>query len=255
MFNGNNRGRRAVLALAVSGLALSSLSTGAAAAQPATTMCGKYASTQVEGGRYIVQNNVWGADTQQCVSVDGSSFTVTTANHDKATNGSPASYPSIYAGCHYGNCTTNTGLPVRADRMTEATTSWDITTPDTGTYNAAYDLWFDPQPSKSGQNAAELMIWVDHRGDIQPIGSPVGTVTIDGAQWEVWTGDAGWNVISYVRTETTDSVDLDLTAFSADAVERGSVEPSWYLNSVQAGFEPWINGTGLATNDFSVNVG
>lgn len=232
-----------------------SVITGIASAQPATTLCGKYDSTRVANGNYVVQNNVWGASTDQCLGVDGTSFTVTTAEHAKPTDGSPAGYPSIYRGCHYGNCTAGDALPLRADRMNNLSTSWDISTPDSGTYNAAYDLWFDPVANQSGQNAAELMIWVDRRGDIQPIGSPVATVTIDGARWEVWTGNTGWNVISYVRAEPTESVDLDLTAFTADAVERGSVGSNWYLNSVQAGFEPWVGGSGLATEDFSVSAG
>jgi cellulase/cellobiase CelA1 len=32
---------------------------------------------------------------------------------------------------------------------------------------------------------------------------------------------------------------------------RGYAQRSWYLTSVQAGFEPWIGGTGLAVNSFS----
>ncbi|PRW63665.1 GH12 family glycosyl hydrolase domain-containing protein [Actinopolyspora mortivallis] len=254
MVNGT-RGRLLGAVLFTTGVLASSTAVGTAAAQPATTLCDKYASTRVEDGRYIVQNNVWGAETRQCLDVDGTSFRVTTAEHDKPTDGAPAAYPSVYVGCHYDNCTTGDSLPLRADRMGEVRTHWDITTPDSGTYNAAYDLWFDPVANQSGQNAAELMIWVDRRGDIQPIGSPVATVTIDGTRWEVWTGGEDWNVISYVRAEPAESVDLDLSAFTADAVERGSVAPHWYLNSVQAGFEPWVGGAGLATNDFSVETG
>ncbi|WP_328796401.1 GH12 family glycosyl hydrolase domain-containing protein [Halosaccharopolyspora lacisalsi] len=209
----------------------------------------------MQDGGCIVQNNRWGARTEQCIDVSGTSFTVTTAEHDKATNGAPAGYPSIYAGCHYQNCTTGDDLPLSVADMGTVTSDWSTTTPQQGTYNVAYDLWFDPDPQQPAQNAAELMIWLDHRGDVQPIGSPVATVTIDGARWEVWTGDTGWNVISYVRVQPTDDVDdLDLAAFSEDAVRRGSVGENWYLTSVQAGFEPWIGGAGLATDDFALNV-
>jgi len=40
----------------------------------------------------------------------------------------------------------------------------------------------------------------------------------------------------------------------ADAVSRGYIASSWYLISVEAGFELWHGGAGLATNSFSVNV-
>ena len=33
---------------------------------------------------------------------------------------------------------------------------------------------------------------------------------------------------------------------------RGVVKSSWYMKSVQAGFEPWTGGPGLRTNSFSV---
>jgi hypothetical protein len=221
----------------------------------AETLCGKYASTTVEGGSYIVQNNVWGADTAQCIEVNGASFTVTTSDHDKATNGAPAGYPSIYAGCHYENCTVDSGLPLQVGAMDSVRSSWSTVVPQSGTFNVAYDLWFDPNPRQPAQNAGELMIWIDHQGPIQPIGSPVGTVNLAGATWEVWTGNIGWNVISYIRTQPTSAVqDLDLTAFSRDAVRRGSIGGDWYLTSVQAGFEPWQGGQGLATNAFSVST-
>jgi len=45
--------------------------------------------------------------------------------------------------------------------------------------------------------------------------------------------------------------DLPLSSFFADAVTRGVVRPDWYLTSVQAGFEPWTGGAGMATTAFS----
>jgi hypothetical protein len=121
-----------------------------------------------------------------------------------------------------------------------------------GYWNASYDLWFDPNPNQSGQNTgAELMIWGSHQGPPQPIGSKVGTASLAGATWDVWIGNIGWNVVSYVRQQTTNSLNLNLTEFTADAVRRGQVQNSWYLTSVQFGFEPWQGGPGLAVNSFS----
>ncbi|MGI5466288.1 GH12 family glycosyl hydrolase domain-containing protein [Streptomyces sp. CA-132043] len=225
-------------------------------AHAATELCQPFDSLSVDGGRYIVQNNVWGASTPQCLSVDGTSFTVTRAEHNNATNGAPASYPSIYAGCHYGNCTTGSGLPRRLDQLNEAVSSWSTSSPDAGVYDVAYDLWFDPNPNPTGQNAGELMIWNKFRGAVQPVGTKVASgVSVAGTTYDVWAGNIGWNVISYVRTSATDAVtSLDLRAFARDAAARGSLDASWYLTSVQAGFEPWQGGQGLRTNSFSLNV-
>src|SRR5690606_27295349 len=53
------------------------------------------------------------------------------------------------------------------------------------------------------------------------------------------------------------SINFNARDFILDAINRGSGfgSTSWYLTSVQAGFEPWIGGVGLAVNSFSATVG
>ena len=69
-------------------------------------VCGKTESTPVAGGRYEVQNNVWGANTRQCITAFDVGFVVDPAEHDKTDE--PAAYPSMVWGCNYGNCTRDT---------------------------------------------------------------------------------------------------------------------------------------------------
>ena len=228
-------------------------------AQAAPVICEKFGSTTVQGGRYVIQNNVWGADTAQCIDVNqNGGFTVTSAGHNNATNGAPAAYPSIYAGCHYANCSTGSGLPMQASssQFGSVQTSVTMSYPSGGTWDAAYDVWFDPTPRTDGQNTgAEIMIWLNRQGSIQPVGSQVGTANLLGATWNVWFGNIGWNVVSYVRTSATTSLNFAVDTFYSDAISRGYAQRSWYLTSVQAGFEPWVGGTGLAVNSFSYSVG
>ncbi|SDM40669.1 GH12 family glycosyl hydrolase domain-containing protein [Nonomuraea jiangxiensis] len=237
------------------------LATGlfAAPAQAAPVLCEKWGSTSIQSGRYVVMNNVWGADTAQCIDVNQSGgFTVTQSAHSKPTNGAPASYPAIYAGCHYATCTTGSNLPMQASASAFGSlrTSVSMTYPSSGTWDAAYDIWFDPTPRTDGQNTgAEIMIWLNRQGSIQPVGSQVGTVNLAGGSWQVWFGNIGWNVISYVRTSPTSSLDFTINTFYADAISRGYAQRSWYLTSVQAGFEPWVGGAGLAVNSFSFGTG
>ncbi|MEV4382678.1 cellulose binding domain-containing protein [Streptosporangium sp. NPDC049644] len=249
--------RRAVMAvLAALGLVL----TAGAVTAPAhadTTICEQYGTTTIQGGKYHVQNNNWGDDTRQCVNVTGLGFSVTEASHDRPTDGAPGSYPSIFAGCHRAQCTSGSGLPMRISdgRFNGIQTSVHMTYPSGGVYNAAYDIWLDPAPRTDGQNTgAEIMVWLNRVGPIQPIGSRVGTVSLAGASWEVWYGNVGWNVISYVRTLATTSIDFTVRTFVDDAVNRGHVQRSWYLTSVQAGFQPWVGQTGLAVNNFSYGI-
>ncbi|WP_214411739.1 GH12 family glycosyl hydrolase domain-containing protein [Sphaerisporangium fuscum] len=253
--------RRALRALAAVLAVAASALTGVAVAGPAradTAICQKYGSTTIAGGKYVVQNNNWGDDTQQCINVTGTGFTVTQASHNKPQNGAPGSYPSIYAGCHYANCSTGSGLPMRVSdsRFRSVQTSVRMTYPSTGVYDASYDIWFDPTARTDGQNTgAELMVWLNRTGSVQPVGSRVATVSLAGGTWDVWFGNTGWNVVSYVRTTPTSSISFPVSAFYDDMLARGYAQSSWYMTSVQAGFEPWVGGAGLAVNDFSYSVG
>jgi len=247
-----------VSALVVGGAGLFAVA-GAGPAQAAPVICEKFGGTYIQNNTRRVQNNVWGADTAQCIDVNqNGGFTVTQAGHNNATNGAPAAYPSIYAGCHWAQCTSGSSLPMQASSSQFAgiQTSVSMTYPSSGTWNAAYDLWFDPTPRTDGQNTgAEIMVWLNYQGSIQPIGSPVATVTLAGGTWQVWFGNVGWNVISYRRTSPTTSVNFAVNTFLSDAISRGYAQRSWYLTSVQAGFEPWVGGAGLAVNSFSYSVG
>ena len=237
------------VALVTAGLGVSTLTAPTAGAD--TQICDTFGSTPVSGGRYIVQNNEWGDSIQQCVNATDDGFTVVSGDHNVPTNGPPAAYPSIYAGCHYGNCTTGSGLPLQVGAFGSPHTSVSYTT-TSGQWDAAYDIWYDPTPNPPGQNTgAEMMIWGAHSGAPQPVGSKVGTADLAGATWDVWFGNIGWNVVSYVRQQPANSLDIGIKDFTSDAVNRGYVQTAWYLTSVQFGFEPWQGGPGLGVNSFS----
>ncbi|MBO4271062.1 glycosyl hydrolase family 5 [Microbispora triticiradicis] len=248
--------RMITASLAMLGSVAASLVVGQAA-HADTVICDKYGSTTVQNGKYVVINNVWGSSATQCINVTNTGFTVTQAQHNN-TGGTPAAYPAIYAGCHYANCSTNSGLPLQASnsQFNTVQTSVSMSYPSSGIYDAAYDIWFDPTPRRDGQNTgAEIMVWLNHTGSVQPVGSRVGTANIAGATWDVWFGNIGWNVISYVRTSPTNSISFAVRDFYDDTVNRGYGQRSWYLTSVQAGFEPWVGGAGLAVNNFSYSIG
>ena len=214
----------------------------------------------VDGGVYTVQNNEWGSGALECLAVGGSGgFTVTRSAIANSTSGAPGGYPSIYRGCHWGTCTPRSGLPVPVSRLLSpgtVTTGWATAQPGTGAYDVAYDIWFNQAPSTSGQpDGAELMIWLNHNGPVHPFGSEMGTAAIGSRSYDVWFGKQAWNTISYSMVAGTTSVqDLDIGRFAADALRRGYIQESWYLIDVEAGFELWQGGAGLATDSFAVNV-
>ena len=214
----------------------------------------------VNGGFYAVQNNEWGSGAVECLTVGRlGGFTVTRSDIANPTSGAPAGYPSIYRGCHWGACTPHSGLPVPVSRLLSpgtVTTSWATAQPGTGAYDVAYDIWFSRAPGASGQpDGAELMIWLNHNGPVRPFGSQAAAASIGGRSYDVWFGKQAWNTISYsMMTGTTSVRDLDIGRFAADALRRGYIQKSWYLIDVEAGFELWQGGAGLATKSFAVNV-
>ena len=112
------RKRRAAL-LTASSMAL--LGTAAAtvlaagSALATTTPLSGMQSTPVASGAYIVQNDEWGSGAPESVTTDGSAgFTVTNSSVNNATNGAPGGYPSVYAGCHWGDCTEAGWAPTRS---------------------------------------------------------------------------------------------------------------------------------------------
>jgi hypothetical protein len=99
------------------------------------------------------------------------------------------------------------------------------------------------------------MIWFNKQGAIQPAGSKVATaVSLADATWDVWYTTMDWNYIAFVRTTSVTSATFDIKTFMDDCVSRGYINASWYLVSVEAGFELWQNGAGLASSSFSVTV-
>ena len=236
---------------------------GGSAHAATTSLCASQ-TAPVGGGTYIVQNNEWNSSASECVSTDGNAdFTVANSSISNGTSGAPGGYPSIYQGCHWGNCSSGglTANPIEVSNLTtgKVTTSWSTTQPGgSNDYDVAYDIWFNQTPTTSGQpNGTELMVWLNHNGPIQPFGSVVASnVSLGGHTYNIWEGQMStWDTVSYVMTSPTTSVsNLDVGTLTQDMVSRGYTKSNWFLIDVEAGFELWQGGAGLATNSFSVNI-
>jgi hypothetical protein len=229
----------------------------AAPAAAAVTNCQGQGSISLAGGEYTLQNNEWNSTAPQCVTATtGTAWSVSTANFN-VTGGAPATYPSIYKGCHWGACTTGSNLPIQVSKLATATSSWSTVQPATGAYDVAYDLWTNSAPTTGGQpDDSEIMIWINSRGGVGPFGSKTATASISGHNWDVYTGrQAAWNIVSYVLQGGATSISgLDFKAMINDSVGRGTTGPNAYLIDAEAGFEIWQGGQGLATNSFAFNA-
>jgi hypothetical protein len=227
----------------------------------ADEVCGRYDTIPVMQGEYIVQNNVWGAShvwvtsTPQCVTVYDTRLPRFRVSRSAHRGTRVASYPSIFKGCHWSQCSANSGMPVLISEIASAPFTWKVTPARSGQNNIAAEAWFSPQrdATQGYANGGELMIWIDSKG-MTPDGARIGTATIGGATWDLWfdkpNKDRNWNYIAYRRDGLTE-VSLDLNDFIKDAISRGYLMTDWYLHDLEAGTEIIRGGEGFSTDAFS----
>ncbi len=222
-----------------------------------TVMCGSK--------EYIVQNNEWGSTAGQTITYGpGANFQVTVQKGTGANN-NPEGFPSVFTGANSNHDSGSSSmLPRAVSSIPKGSVMTSMTWADngaTGSYNAAYDVWFSTgsggDPTASSPSGGFLMVWYHMPSGNQPIGTMIASATIDGKNWNVWYGTNSGNgkpCVSYVAQTSINSFSYSLGDFIQDAVTRGYVQSTWYLTNVFAGFEIWSGGVGLAVTDFSVTV-
>jgi hypothetical protein len=252
---------------ATAALAAAAVLVGTAAGARACSAapgCGRY--WQSAAGEYVIENNNF-LGQPECLARTGSrGFLVTLSGAAGARGtGQPAAYPEIFTGYHWG---TQAGgkFPARLSSLSYARSSWAVSTDlavADSAYDVAYDLWVNKaeRVGQSGQpDGAEVMIWLSEHAVPGPApGTP--TVTVGGVRYyrivlERREHGVSWPLIIYRRMVPVTSVrDLELLAFVADAAAQHRLSMSWYLESVEAGFEIWRGGTGLSSTSFALSAG
>jgi hypothetical protein len=237
---------------------------GAAGCASTPAGCGQY--WQSAAGQYVIENNNFGGRPECVAHAGGSGFRVTrSAAHARLGIGQPGAYPEIYAGYHWGTQAGN-AFPAQINSLSYARSSWSVAVfrarPDSA-YDAAYDLWVNRgrQVAASGQpDGAEVMIWLTEQAVPLP-GPGTPTVKVDGSDYyriELARREHGvsWPLTIYRRVTPVTSVrDLSLLGFVADAAAQHRLSMSWYLESVEAGFEIWRGGAGLDSKSFALSAG
>jgi len=215
-------------------------------------------------GEYWLNNNQWGKDAgkgSQCVwetGRSGDTFGWGTSWKWTGEQNSVKSYVSAVLGWHWGFKAQGTGLPIRLSAGRSVRSSWDfkVTKRTANTMNVAYDLWLHDiaAPDWQNQPTDEVMVWLYRSGGAGPVGTKQATVTIGGTKWDLYRGEIGWNVFSFVRASNTSTADLNLTDFTDDLAGRGWLQRTKYLSSVQAGPEIFTGAGTLDTSAYSVTI-
>jgi xyloglucan-specific endo-beta-1,4-glucanase len=232
-------------------------------AAPLAEVCEAFGT--IDQGKYWLNNNLWGQDSgtgTQCVHdatpTEEGTIAWGTDWDWSGEQSSVKSYVSAVLGWHWSEIGADTGLPVQLSSGTPVNSVWDYQVSDNpGTMNVAYDLWLHTVNNPTWENdpTDEIMIWPYSAGGAGPIGETVATVEIGGATWELHEGNIGWDVYSFVRTENTTSVDVNLMDFLTYLTENRGLDANKYLSSVQAGTEIFHGSGSLETSRYATNVG
>jgi xyloglucan-specific endo-beta-1,4-glucanase len=230
-----------------------------APAAQAATNCTAFGTILL--GKYYVNNNLWGQSSgtgSQCVSDTRSGSTIGW-NTNWTWSGQPSqvkSYSSTVLGWHWGWKASGTELPVRLNAGRDIFTDLRYRVSGSSTMNVAYDLWLHniPNPDWPDNPTDEVMIWTFRSGGAGPLGTLQGTVTIAGASWDLYRGNIGWNVFSFVRQSNATSATLHLQDFLNNLVGRGWMANTKYLSSIEHGTEVFTGNGRLDVDSYTADI-
>jgi hypothetical protein len=250
-----------IAGILVAAIMISFGTTRSVNAQTATQVCGTTDSIN-NLGPYWINNNLWGASSgsgSQCSwnnSISGSTLSWGTSWSWSGSANSVKSYASAVLGWHWGYKQTGTGLPVQLSSNAPVNTNWSFSVTGGSNQDISYDIWVDPNPNLGSTQASnEIMVWLYKNGGVQPVGSPIADVSIDGTTWTLWYGNIGWNVYSFVRDSNTTSASLNLNDFFQNLESNHGLNSADYLLGVESGTEIFTGSGQLNVNSYSTTIG
>jgi len=211
--------------------------------------CDRWASWDVNG--YTIYNNIWGDGygTQCLWAYDQGNWGVWADHPD---NGGIKSYPNVDYDVNY-----------TVSSMPDITASFNATTPGWGSYNTAFDIWYN-------NYGYEIMLWANWNGSMGPISynygcsgypstaCPVATnVNVGGHTWNLYEGTNGSaTVYSFLRTSDTNSGTVNITQISEWLASNGYFGWNTNLHEIQFGFEITSSsgGADFRVNSYSINI-
>ncbi|KAL2129736.1 hypothetical protein VTI74DRAFT_7383 [Chaetomium olivicolor] len=166
------------------------------------------------GNGYEVNNNNWGKSSatsgSQCTYVDSSSSSGVSWHTTWTWEGSSGKVKS-YA---YSGRQIQKGHTIASISSMQTSVSWSYEGNDIRA-NVAYDIFTAEDPNHSTSSGDyEVMIWLANLGNVSPIGSSTGTVSVAGGSWNLHVGNNGaMKVYTFVATSTMSSFSTNVKEF------------------------------------------
>jgi hypothetical protein len=218
---------------------------------------------------YNVENtNSPGGSACVTVSASAEAFHVDSTSWDPSAPGADTTDPyigfkAIYTGCKNKACL-EPEYPALAGSVVSEPTSWTFSSNFSqigGQFDAIYDAFFNTTPTQQYlPTGGELEVFLNYTSQESALGgTQLPDLTVAGQTYHVWSvvktaGARTWTRIAFQRTstnKTTSVSNLDMATFIKAAIADGAINPSWYQQDLEAGFEIWQGGVGLSTSAFS----
>jgi len=188
---------------------------------------------------YFVSNNMWNASnytvSQTLYACSYSNwYVVATANNDSG-DGAVKTYPNSHR--DFDN---NPAI----DSFQSITSTFAETSPHTGIYEDAYDIWLNGIASSG---STEVMIWTENYHQV-PSGSIAGSATFDGRSYTVWKSGS---YIAVVANTNFTSGTVNLLEIFKWIMAQGWIPASSTLGQVDFGAEIVSTNNVPATFTFS----
>ncbi|MFC5910785.1 GH12 family glycosyl hydrolase domain-containing protein [Streptacidiphilus monticola] len=219
--------RAAVPLLSAATALLLTATTASAATYQSSDRWASYTS-----GSYTIYNDEWGS---------GYGSQTLWANSYKDW-GVYSTQPATSGVKSYANVSRSIGKSLNS--LSSATSTFGVTLPGVGDWEAAYDIWLNG-------SSYEVMLWMNKHGNVGPLGSSIGTLTLDGRTWTVYVGNNGSNpVYSFVLSGNVTSGTVNILDLLKWMQNTKGYFSNPTLSTVQFGFE--ISGTNNTQQNFTV---
>jgi Glycosyl hydrolase family 12 len=174
---------------------------------------------------YFVANDMWNINgysvTQTQYACSYSDWYVVATMNNDSGDGAVKTYPNSHR--DFDNAPAVSSLH-------SVTSTFAESSPDTGIYEDAYDIWFD-------NYSIELMVWTYNHGQT-PGGSEQGSVTLGGQTYQVWQSGSGNSLyVALVADQSMTSGTVDLLSMFQWLVSKGWLSSSATLTQVGYGVE------------------
>jgi len=226
---------------------------------------------------WVIEPNLWnvvggtGKVTMSWNDSTGLSVAIHLTNIvQENSNGWVNAYPEIWYGAKTWNSLgpANDGpipLPRKLSELNDfsTTVSYSITVLDTNLpYDFCFETWLVRDTTRDRRvrrDEVELMIWLDYY-DLHGAGTNIGTVIIDGKEYEIWRSGScgdGWEYFAFLPKTHSKSgtVTIKWGPFIREAMKY-SDRPDWpnlYVSSIELGSE-FGSPSYLAHNDLEWKV-